>query len=136
MEKEKLPQFVIDELKKYDNNIYRYNKERMLLIHDIYEAYIDEEFPKNVDTWLRREENRKKLIRALVNGYEVEKEQLYYVKLIDSEKGYLNELNGKYFLSTKHSNIFKVKFTKNKIKEINTAYWNYMFLEKVDMENE
>lgn len=132
MEKEKLPQFMFDELKKYENLIYKYNKDKMLLIHDIHIAYKQGYLPINIDDWLTEDENKNKLIRALANGYEVEEEQLYYVKLIDSEKGYLNILAGKYFLSTKCSDIFKAKFTKKEIKEINRAYWNDVFLEKVE----
>lgn len=76
MGKEKLPQFMVDELEKYENVIYKYNKDKMLLIHDIHRSYKHGDLPINIDNWLINDENKNKLIRALANGYEVEKEKV------------------------------------------------------------
>ncbi|EPR8280738.1 DUF1642 domain-containing protein [Listeria monocytogenes] len=60
-------------------------------------------------------------------GYEVEKEQLYYVQLIDNSLGYLNERNdGRRSLSdTVQHDIFKTQFTEAEIKEMDERYWQF-----------
>ncbi|EAF2292476.1 TPA: DUF1642 domain-containing protein [Listeria monocytogenes] len=60
-------------------------------------------------------------------GYEVEKEPLYYVKLIDQATGYLNVRNdGRRSLSDSvQNNIFKTQFTEAKIKEMDERYWQF-----------
>lgn len=89
--------------------------------------------------WLTDNEHYKEreelFAKAWLDGYTVEKEQLYYVKLLDGYNGYLklNMINGRTFFSKRgaHSN-YKIKFTKAEIKAINPAYWNEAFLEKVN----
>lgn len=55
--------------------------------------------------------NSKEFYQAVINGYEVEKEQLYYVKL--PGVGYLNNEDG------------GIKHTEQEIKEIDERYWPF-----------
>ncbi|EFT45013.1 DUF1642 domain-containing protein [Enterococcus faecalis] len=66
-------------------------------------------------------------VLSLVNGYEVEKEQLYYVKL--PEIGYMR-FGKKYFYSTDKEDA--KRYTENQIKAIDERYWP--FAVKVDGE--
>ncbi|OAD10289.1 DUF1642 domain-containing protein [Enterococcus faecalis] len=66
-------------------------------------------------------------VLSLVNGYEVEKEQLYYVKL--TEIGYMR-FGKKYFYSTDKEDA--KRYTENQIKAIDERYWP--FAVKVDGE--
>ncbi|ENI9102175.1 DUF1642 domain-containing protein [Listeria monocytogenes] len=83
-----------------------------------------------VSDWLEEGEDRyNKFARAWLDGYEVEKEPLYYVKLIDQATGYLNVRNdGRRSLSNNFQNeIFKTKFTESEIKAMDkgSAYWQF-----------
>nr|WP_317752660.1 DUF1642 domain-containing protein [Enterococcus faecalis] len=66
-------------------------------------------------------------VLSLVNGYEVEKEQLYYVKL--TEIGYMR-FGKKYFYSTDKEDA--KRYTEKQIKAIDERYWP--FAVKVDGE--
>ncbi|MCR59073.1 DUF1642 domain-containing protein [Listeria monocytogenes] len=75
-------------------------------------------------------DNDNESIKTLIkmqNGYEVEKEPLYYVKLIDQATGYLNERNdGRRPLSDSVQNdIFKTQFTEAEIKAMDERYWQF-----------
>lgn len=61
------------------------------------------------------------------NGYEVEKEQLYYVKLIDQATGYLNVRSDgcKSLNNSVQNDIFKTQFTEADIKAIDERYWQF-----------
>lgn len=79
------------------------------------------------------------LIKMKLYGYEVEQEKLYYVKLVNHEKGYLNKnitgnsLARPIIISGKtQSDNFKTKFTEDEIKEINPLFWYEAFLEEVE----
>ncbi|EDB1645360.1 TPA: DUF1642 domain-containing protein [Listeria innocua] len=81
-----------------------------------------------VSGWLEdREDSYDKFARAWLDGYEVEKEPLYYVKLIDQATGYLNVRNdGRRSMSNSVQNeIFKTKFTESEIKAMDKGevYW-------------
>ncbi|NMP56435.1 DUF1642 domain-containing protein [Enterococcus faecalis] len=65
----------------------------------------------DVEGWLLHPENKVKLLNAIDNGYEVEKEQLYYVKL--PGVGYLNNADG------------GIKHTEQEIKAIDERYWPF-----------
>ncbi|ELY1997843.1 DUF1642 domain-containing protein [Enterococcus faecalis] len=81
----------------------------------------------DVEGWLLHPENKVKLLNAIDNGYEVEKEQLYYVKL--PEIGYMR-FGKKYFYSTDKEDA--KRYTENQIKAIDERYWP--FAVKVDGE--
>lgn len=59
-------------------------------------------------------------VLSLVNGYEVEKEQLYYVKL--TEIGYMR-FGKKYFYSTDKEDA--KRYTEKQIKAIDERYWPF-----------
>lgn len=72
------------------------------------------------------------LIQAIIDDeWEVEEEPLYYIKLIDSEIGYLNiKPNGTIMLSDKMETSWsKTKFTRDKVEKIDPRYLE--FLEEV-----
>lgn len=71
---------------------------------------------KEVSDWLDTFENHELFAHAWLDGYEVEKEQLYYVKL--PGVGYLNNADG------------GIKHTDKEIKAIDERYWP--FAVKVD----
>ncbi|EAG7205858.1 DUF1642 domain-containing protein [Listeria monocytogenes] len=78
-------------------------------------------------------DNDNESIKTLIkmqNGYEVEKEPLYYVQLITIFLGYLNERNdGRRSLSDSVQNdIFKTQFTEAEIKEMDERYWQFAVL--------
>ncbi|EKZ1038188.1 DUF1642 domain-containing protein [Listeria monocytogenes] len=82
----------------------------------------------SVSDWLEEGEDRyDKFARAWLDGYEVEKEPLYFVKLIDQATGYLNVRNdGRRSLSNSVQNdVFKTKFTESEIKAMDKGevYW-------------
>lgn len=78
-----------------------------------------------VSDWLEEGEDRyNKFARAWLDGYEVEKEPLYYVQLITIFLGYLNERNdGRRSLSDSVQNdIFKTQFTEAEIRSVWDGY--------------
>ncbi|EOB3346915.1 DUF1642 domain-containing protein [Enterococcus faecalis] len=79
----------------------------------------------NVKDWLMSVDYE--TVLSLVNGYEVETEQLYYVKL--PEIGYMR-FGKKYFYSTDKEDA--KRYTENQIKSIDERYWP--FAVKVDGE--
>ncbi|EAD6171498.1 DUF1642 domain-containing protein, partial [Listeria monocytogenes] len=90
--------------------------------------YEDSDMSAEMNDWLSSEDsNQELLMRAWLDGYEVEKEPLYYVKLIDQATGYLNVRNdGRRSMSNSVQNeIFKTQFTESEIKAMNKgeAYW-------------
>lgn len=94
------------------------------------ERYYDEDYSlitNEVENWLVSAENKVKMMNAINNGYEVEKEQLYYVKL--PEIGYMR-FGKKYFYSTDKKDA--KRYTENQIKAIDERYWP--FAVKVDGE--
>ncbi|HAB9652883.1 TPA: DUF1642 domain-containing protein [Listeria monocytogenes] len=78
--------------------------------------------------WLWETSNQELFARAWMDGYEVEQEPLYYIKVIDSYFGYIN-LNlktGAYTTSTNEEPVgFKTKFTEQEIKAIDERYWQF-----------
>ncbi|EKJ1381100.1 DUF1642 domain-containing protein [Listeria monocytogenes] len=84
--------------------------------------------PDEMYGWLiSSADNQELLARAWMDGYEVEKEPLYYVQLITNSLGYLNVRNdGRLSLSDSVQNdIFKTQFTEAKIKEMDERYWQF-----------
>lgn len=81
-----------------------------------------------VSDWLEEGEDRyNKFARAWLDGYEVEKEPLYYVQLIQGISGYLNVRNdGMQFLNSRGQIAeLKTRFTEKEIKAMDKgeAYW-------------
>ncbi|EAC9342141.1 DUF1642 domain-containing protein [Listeria monocytogenes] len=66
-------------------------------------------------------------------GYEVEKEPLYYVKFVDANNGnkcYLNVRSDgcKSLNNSVQNDIFKTQFTEAEIKEMDERYWQFAVL--------
>ncbi|EAF1434796.1 DUF1642 domain-containing protein [Listeria monocytogenes] len=90
--------------------------------------YDDSDMPYEMYNWLTfSDENQELFARAWLDGYEVEKEPLYYVQLITIFLGYLNERNdGRRSLSDSVQNdIFKTQFTEAEIKAMDERYWQF-----------
>ncbi|EDN9691190.1 DUF1642 domain-containing protein [Listeria monocytogenes] len=85
--------------------------------------------PKSVFRWLcDNAENQELFARAWMDGYEVEDEPLYYVKLADSRLDYLrvDKTTGKTSISNpKPLANCRVKFTEKEIKELDERYWQF-----------
>lgn len=84
--------------------------------------------PVAIYEWLQNNnDNQELLARAWMDGYEVEKEPLYYVQLIDHATGYLNVHydNQKLVGSNDEASEYKTQFTESEIKAMNKgeAYW-------------
>lgn len=93
----------------------------------------------DVEGWLLHPENKVKLLNAIDNGYEVEKEQLYYVDFINDgdvhKRLILDRENGKYNIVDWSDNLIGLvqeMFTEQEIKAIDERYWP--FAVKVDGE--
>lgn len=115
----KVPKFVADW-------ISRRRQEGYNLIWSI--SYENNDMPDEMYEWLTSTaDNQELFARAWLDGYEVEKEPLYYVKLIDQATGYLNVRNdGRRSMSNSVQNeIFKTKFTESEIKAMDKGevYW-------------
>ncbi|ELP1219501.1 DUF1642 domain-containing protein [Listeria monocytogenes] len=81
-----------------------------------------------VSDWLEEGEDRyNKFARAWLDGYEVEKEPLYYVQLIRRLSGYLNVRNDESsFLDSPYEvGLNKTKFTEAEIKAMDERYWQF-----------
>ncbi|EMW5353853.1 DUF1642 domain-containing protein [Enterococcus faecalis] len=105
------------------------------------ERYYDEEYSfltEKIESWLTVPKNKVKLMSAIDNGYEVETEQLYYVKFdILYLQKYLvkNVETDQFYLSNNEKvvgNYEQVRFTEQEIKAIDERYW--AFAVKVDGE--
>ncbi|EAD5996390.1 TPA: DUF1642 domain-containing protein [Listeria monocytogenes] len=84
--------------------------------------------PDEMYGWLiSSADNQELLARAWLDGYEVEKEPLYYVRFFDGGLGFLNVyFNGVRLLSCHlGSEGYKTKFTESEIKNIDTRYWDF-----------
>ncbi|MGH1713721.1 DUF1642 domain-containing protein, partial [Enterococcus faecalis] len=96
------------------------------------ERYYDEEYSfltEKIESWLTVPKNKVKLMSAIDNGYEVETEQLYYVKFdILYLQKYLvkNVETDQFYLSNNEKvvgNYEQVRFTEQEIKAIDERYW-------------
>ncbi|EAK9505471.1 DUF1642 domain-containing protein [Listeria monocytogenes] len=93
--------------------------------------YEDSDMSYEMHNWLTfSDENQELFARAWLDGYEVEKESLYYVQLITNSLGYLNVRNdGRRSLSDSVQNdIFKTQFTEAEIKAMDERYWQFSVL--------
>ncbi|EAD9581828.1 TPA_asm: DUF1642 domain-containing protein [Listeria monocytogenes] len=81
-----------------------------------------------VSDWLEEGEDRyNKFARAWMDGYEVEKEPLYYVRFINNCSGYLNVRNDerRSLSDSVQNDIFKTQFTEAEIREMDERYWQF-----------
>lgn len=123
----KVPKFAADAINTFKE------KEYDLAVAINYETYTDElikelSLDRKMRGWLWETSNQELFARAWLDGYEVEKEPLYYVKLGDSGLDYLNfdERTEKKHVSHKEqSPNFRVKFTEKDIKKLDARYWAF-----------
>ncbi|EAF5455157.1 DUF1642 domain-containing protein [Listeria monocytogenes] len=118
----KVPQFVADWISRCKQKGYD-----LFLSMD----YEDSDMSYEMHNWLTfSDENQELFARAWLDGYEVEKESLYYVQLITNSLGYLNVRNdGRRSLSDSVQNdIFKTQFTEAEIKAMDERYWQFSVL--------
>ncbi|MBC1290528.1 DUF1642 domain-containing protein [Listeria booriae] len=100
------------------------NKENALegLLQDY---YIRTEYEsESVGEWIAN--NFAKFISAVLDGYEVEKEPLYYVKVLNRGLGYLNcdTGAGEYFIDSRNNDDgIKTQYTETEIKALNEKLW-------------
>ncbi|EAF6832965.1 DUF1642 domain-containing protein [Listeria monocytogenes] len=81
-----------------------------------------------VSDWLEEGEDRyNKFARAWLDGYEVEKEPLYYVKFVVDADGYLNARSPSCLVVSDNDERsgYKTKFTEAEIKEMDERYWQF-----------
>ncbi|MBC1608265.1 DUF1642 domain-containing protein [Listeria welshimeri] len=116
----KVPQFVAD----------WYEKNKCDLEYSIWKYIRNWDYHEEDGFFNFMNDNDNESIKTLIkmqNGYEVEKEPLYWVQLITNSLGYLNVRNdGRRSLSDSVQNdIFKTQFTEAKIKEMDERYWQF-----------
>ena len=93
------------------------------------ERYYDEEYSfltEKIESWLTVPKNKVKLMSAIDNGYEVEKQQLYYV-FDTTTKQYLGVdkvLNKTFWLSSQNSGA-RTPLTEQEIKAVDERYWPF-----------
>ncbi|ELI5406012.1 DUF1642 domain-containing protein [Listeria monocytogenes] len=90
--------------------------------------YDDSDMPYDIFEWLNpTADNQELFARAWLDGYEVEKEPLYYVQLIRRLSGYLNVRNDESsFLDSPYEvGLNKTKFTEAEIKTMDERYWQF-----------
>lgn len=99
------------------------------------ERYYDEEYSLityEVEGWLKILKNKVRLFNAIDNGYEFEKEQLYYVDFIKNDDVHkrlvFDHENGKYNIVDWSENLLGLvqeMFTEQEIKAIDERYWPF-----------
>ncbi|EJP4629028.1 DUF1642 domain-containing protein [Listeria monocytogenes] len=126
----KVPQFAADWIEYCEKYYWELSKA-------LRPTYEDNCMPKEVMDWFEDcRENQELFARAWLDGYEVEQEPLYYIKVIDSYFGYIN-LNlktGAYTTSTNEEPIgFKTKFTEKEIKKLDGRYWAFKVPNEIEV---
>lgn len=111
------------------------------ILADILDDYSDgvlAEDWKLADNWIG--DNRTKLKDAVRNGYVVEEEPKYYVKLLPMEEGYLalnTQPGNEYYAISSPYEVkgLKTKFTETEIKAIDERLWSFAVpVEEVEAE--
>lgn len=115
-----IPQYVADSIEEY-----RKDFTPLGIVYKIFKRGLE-------NHWQNNQDNQKLLLNAIANGYEVEKEPKYYVKIkhFDSSDDalYVNHSNarGGFFLDNKiQSSSFHTIFTKSYLKDNWTGYEAY-----------
>lgn len=107
-QKVKVPQFVAEIIEYYK----RHNA-------TLYDALREKNFNKQYNEWLMNEQDAyNKVARAWLDGYEVEEEKRYLVKIKATKHYFVKDGNGKIFFSL----AFKGCFTKKELEEANFGW--------------
>ncbi|EBF5283744.1 DUF1642 domain-containing protein [Listeria monocytogenes] len=127
----KVPKFAADWIEYCE-------KHRWGLSEALEDTYENSCMPEEVMDWFEDcRENQELFARAWLDGYEVEKELLYYVIFLDGGLGFLNVyFNGARLLNCHlGSEGYKTKFTESEIKNMDARYWAFAVpVEEVDGE--
>ncbi|MGQ8926232.1 DUF1642 domain-containing protein [Streptococcus oralis] len=114
-EKVKVPQFVADWIKKYDLREETLGKQSVFDVFDNLENDSKNGYYKDVKRWI--DDNRDLFARAWLDGYEVEKEKRYLVK-VKATGQYLRKDEN----SIRFSSFFISDFTRNDIEDLGFAW--------------
>lgn len=93
-----------------------------------YEGLTSDDVMSRARLWFGNTDNQWKLLQVLEHGYEVEKEQLYYVHFselstYDNPTSFLNLNDGELFIGSKENiDIYKTQFTMDEIKSLGEKY--------------
>ncbi|HFK0853666.1 TPA: DUF1642 domain-containing protein [Listeria monocytogenes] len=121
-----IPQFVADAIDTFKDEG---DGLAVAIDYEVYTEALIKELSLDIKMrgWLWDSPNQELFARAWMDGYEVEKEPLYYVQLIDHATGYLNVHydNQKLVGSNDEASEYKTQFTESEIKAMNKgeAYW-------------
>lgn len=110
-EKVKVPQFVAD--------VIEGAREQSVELEDAFE-YVWEVATGELREWFRKLENRNNFARAWLDGYEVEKEKKYFVKLKAVDQ-YLVSVKDEDFLGFLQSRL-RSKFTRKELEDANLGW--------------
>ncbi|EAE2821128.1 DUF1642 domain-containing protein [Listeria monocytogenes] len=116
-----VPQFVADWIEYCKKHCWGLSE----ALEDTYENSC---MPEEVMDWFEDcRENQELFARAWLDGYEVEKEPLYYVIFLDGGLGFLNVYYTGARLLNCHlgSEGYKTKFTESEIKNMDARYWAF-----------
>ncbi|HFK7089682.1 TPA: DUF1642 domain-containing protein [Listeria monocytogenes] len=118
-----IPQFVADWIEYCKKHCW-------VLSEALRPAYEDNRMPEEVMDWFEDcHENQELFARAWLDGYEVEKEPLYYVRFIPGNSAsYLNLRwvdKGLILNTCEQDDVYKTKFTEKEIKNMNINYWAF-----------
>lgn len=114
-----VPSFIDDYIKN-SPHLTSYGAIRQVLHPDSTENILADELVN----WVAR--YPEKFARAWLDGYEVEKEPLYYVKVLNRGLGYLNcdTGAGEYFIDSRNNDDgIKTQYTETEIKALNEKLW-------------
>lgn len=106
-----VPQFVADWIKKYDLREETLGKQSVFDVFDNLENDSKNGYYKDVKRWI--DDNRDLFARAWLDGYEVEEEKRYLVKIKATKHYFAKDGKGKIFFSLAH----KGSFTKKELEE-------------------
>ena len=119
-----VPRILADYIETQKNNNYNGNAS---LIVKHYDSFKDEGNDSELNIWIAN--NFNDFLNAIVNGYTVEKEQLYEVVFAVNEDGdrYLLLESDGFFIDNESMNegYYKQQFTEQEIKKIDPRYWAF-----------
>jgi len=131
-----LPKYVVDVLDKIIVSDY---KPYGLL--EQYEFLTSDDLMSRARLWFGNTDNQWKLLQVLEHGYEVEKEQLYYVhfgelSIRSNPNSFLNLHDGRLFVgSNDNQESYKTQFTMDEIKALGEKYVPFAVkIEEIDGE--
>lgn len=120
-----VPQIVADYIETQKGNNYNGNAS---LIVKHYDSFKDDGNDSELNIWIAN--NFNDFLKAIVNGYTVEKEQLYYLKnKITNQYINMNPYNGHCHESMTFGNCYKCVFTQSEIDDMETGSYERIEVE-------